>query len=108
MKVRSGFVSNSSTSSFCLYGMCFDSDEIDAIAQALGIEEKYDLAEDVATALGLQCEYGPEDEYFIGRDPGCIGDDETGSQFKNSIKKALQKALKDVNCDYHERAWRDG
>lgn len=52
MKVRTGFVSNSSSSSFCAFGRCFhldkskDIDAFDNILEALGYEETIEELKD--------------------------------------------------------------
>jgi len=84
MKMRKGFVSNSSSTSFCIYGTTVK-DELEA-----------KLPE------GLNYYYGdPNNEgaIYIGKYWSDIGDDETGRQFKESVEKALEELLgKKVEC----------
>jgi len=40
MKIRNGFVSNSSSSSFCIYGIVKEDDEIEDILKAKGVTEE--------------------------------------------------------------------
>lgn len=38
MKIRNGFVSNSSTTSFCVYGFCYDDVDFNELIQSLDLE----------------------------------------------------------------------
>jgi hypothetical protein len=94
MKIREGFVSNSSTTSFCIYGAFLeDTEEID--------EEK-------AGKLGLEIEY---DDYgiYVGKSWPSIKDDQTGGEFKKGIEDQIAKLLgKKVECETHEEASYNG
>jgi hypothetical protein len=84
MKIRTGFVSNSSTSSFCIYGSHIDGDNYD--------EEFYEKVEN----LGLECyENERSGGYFVGLSPVNLQDDETGLQFKERIKALLKQLVGD-------------
>lgn len=50
MKIRQGFVSNSSSSSFCIYGICTEESKIEAALIAKGATED-DLADGVSEYL---------------------------------------------------------
>ena len=99
MKTRQGFVSNSSTTSFCIYGAivsCSYTEDGDR-EEMWGLAEKHDLS----------CHY-PEGSsgYYIGRDWCSIGDDETGKQFKESVQKALKEMTgQEQDCATYEEAW---
>lgn len=80
MKIRSGFVSNSSSSSFCLYGISADSNDL---LRALNIEdgELLKLAEDILRGAGCNEKITAEnyhdllDEYEIDSfDPYEVGE----------------------------------
>ena len=97
MKIRQGFVSNSSTTSFCIYGAMIPSSKI---------KDMWSLAEEV----GLEC-FCPEynDGYCVGISWSSVGDDETGRQFKDRVEALVEKLVgKKVLCQTHEEAWRDG
>lgn len=93
MKVRNGFVSNSSTTSFCIYGAAITKDIADKIKAA-----KSDL--DIHRCF---------DAIYAGIEWCAIGDNETGLQFKNRIAEELKKFIDgDLNCGTIEEAWQDG
>jgi hypothetical protein len=50
------------------------------------------------------------DGFYIGRDWSSIKDDETGAQFKNSIKEEIKKILEieDVSFSTYEESFSDG
>ena len=103
MKIRQGFVSNSSTTSFCIYG-----------AMSNDISEDFedmDLYE-VCDELGIEYHQGPYgyDNGWIGIEWATIGDDETGAQFKARVEGLLFSKLgvPAEKCRTHAEAWYDG
>lgn len=97
MKIRMGFVSNSSTSSFLIYG----TDDISS--------EEYDLISDkYYKEIDYHCPY--EDHYYIGYSWDSIKDDETGKQFKDRVESKIKELLGRDNMSFgtYEEAWRDG
>lgn len=116
MKIRHGFVSNSSTTSFCIYGARVETpyDEEKEI-QAEESGEYYDSEEDMyemCEKIGLEHHsppYGDGDSY-VGLSWDSIRDDETGAQFKARVEAQLftHFRVEPCNCRTHEEAWRDG
>ena len=96
MKIRKGFVSNSSSTSFCIYGIWLEDPQ----------EDMYEVAE----GLGLfvhSDQYG--DGLYIGKSWTHIGDDETGKQFKESVQEKVDKLpIDDKKCETHEEGWYNG
>jgi hypothetical protein len=109
-----GFVSNSSTSSFCIYGTSFDFKKVKANhANDEDFNEddfRYDGIESLAEAAGLEVHHTDYD-WYVGMQWDEIGDDETGSQFKQRVKESIQKFLgssDDITLNTIEEAWYNG
>ncbi len=101
MKVRIGFVSNSSSSSFLMYGARIRESTVDSV--------------DAKDMSGLIVEYGNPDlrdydeDVYVGRSWGSVGDDETGLAFKQSIEKAIESVFgTGKTCRTMEDAWYNG
>ena len=104
MKVRQGFVSNSSSSSFLIYGSIVDDD--DPICE---LKEFINDPEGYCGKHELEC-YSPwEDEYYIGRSWDEVEDDQTGKEFKEETENKIKgiTATTDGFSTLSE-AWRDG
>jgi hypothetical protein len=115
MKVRDGFVSNSSTTSFLIYGVYFDgSEELKKALNEAGKEKIKELDDDdneIVEELGLPYYSGYESsQVYLGRSWAEIEDDETGLQFKQRVQKEIREYfnLEDENFGTHEEAFRDG
>jgi len=99
MKIRHGFVSNSSSSSFLIYGISTTTPEG---------KEDWDFI-DSAVGAGLNA-YNIDGEIYIGLEWDQVQDDETGAQFKARVKKMLTEFLGEepkVICT-ESHAWYDG
>ena len=128
MKIRQGFVSNSSSSSFCIYGANSDSSEalFDALKKAAikniaeedpdADEDEYD--DDPCGTLetlsldGMSVHFNYDDRtVYIGRELTTIGDNETGQQFKDSVidnfvkLSGLPRKQVAKECSYLEECW---
>lgn len=109
MKLRLGFISNSSSTSFCIFGVCIDTDDIDKILNLVedGDNDNYDLREE---ALEKLCDKtnltfineGESDQVFLGRNYTSIKNDETGKQFKTSVIETLKDIGITQKCETHE------
>ncbi len=119
MKIRNGFVSNSSTSSFLIYGIYTDTYEMLEKFKATGFvpedvedltEWLYEDGEDKIKEKGLSFKSSYESGCVaIGISYDEIKDDETGLQFKERIEKAIKEiAGEDIKCSACEDAWRNG
>lgn len=106
MKIRDGFVSNSSTSSFMIMGVTYNQDEI---LSTFNVEDAYDVDDKFKT---LQVEYGYDGEYIaVGLSPHQMKDTETLLHFKKRIVDELNEAglnLSISDLDWHEDAFQDG
>ena len=116
MKVRIGFVSNSSTSSFCIYGTTIETDVLQKMLMGEEWTDEdddgdhfYEKIETKVHELGL--EYDHPDSgwpYYIGISWSRIGDNETGRQFKDRVEALLEQFCGEkVECGTHEEAYHD-
>jgi len=105
MKIRTGFVSNSSTSSFMAYGTDVD---IDEVAKALGREEAevWDV-EDLLRGTRLQ--YSAIDGccILVGTHPSDADDSMTLGEFKKQVEEDIKKIFGPKPCKWIEEAWMD-
>jgi hypothetical protein len=135
MKIRNGFVSNSSSSSFMIYGTTLDSedDAKAALKKVLGdkpltdwrdqvwlkddgsaftvddLDGMYDVGEYLASELGLEFHGNGDYGYWLGASWDSIGDDETANQFKARVKDVLARGFgESVSVATHEESWYDG
>lgn len=106
MKIRNGFVSNSSSSSFLIYGV------------ELAIEsEKREGIENLAYKAKMACHQHDDGGLYLGHSWDAVRDDETGKQFKDrteaEVKKILEEAkvtadVGELKFGTHEDAWYNG
>lgn len=120
MKIRTGFVSNSSSSSFCLYGIYTDSltENKKLIQKLIETEDNINTTEEAEEVLAYDW-YSAEkilgeihcidyDGFYIGESWASIKDDETGAQFKKRVEEKLKEYFPNKQCSTFEKAWRDG
>jgi hypothetical protein len=102
MKIRNGFVSNSSSSSFCIFGIYSETKTYEALKKAVteedsteGSEEEevgdYEVVDKISEKTNLSY-HSSDDGYWLGTSWMRIGDDETGRQFKDKIIDRLTTA----------------
>lgn len=116
MKIRSGFVSNSSSSSFAIFGIEEDASTLAELLAAK--QEKKDLPEGVdpedvedevdswqvkelIEEKGLACYDDESGKLYVGLDFMSLGDDETKNQFKTRVAASLKEIFgKDFEVEY--------
>ncbi len=112
MKIRLGFVSNSSTTTFCIYGAGVDESDVRKILIEKGIAtqeglDMYGIGEFFPDeAMGdLDCIVDYEGNYtYFGRYYYSIGENETGSQFKKDVEEKMKKFFgKEIECKTIEK-----
>jgi hypothetical protein len=125
MKIRIGFVSNSSTSSFLIYGTTLEKDELQQLLIKslppesivyLGSNKDVDEIDVYETLYGILNTYGLESyrpyydsTFYIGASWSSVGLDETGRQFQERVQNGVKALLKkdDLEFDTYEEAWHD-
>jgi hypothetical protein len=117
MKIRTGFVSNSSTTSFCIYGIAIENkNKLKDAWEKLFPDnpftdnDMYDMCESISDKLKLVTHVGQEVyNHYIGKDWTSIPDDVTPREFKKEITDKLQSVFgANIKCAIHEEAYRDG
>lgn len=126
MKIRNGFVSNSSSSSFLIYGVYTDVsvpfDSFTTQAQEFLKNHKdytevegsdvfgYELMDDLFSHFKIGYDY--YEGFYVGESWSKVADNQTGKQFKDSVKEKLEEIFKS-DCDIfktlstHKEAWHD-
>ena len=99
--------SNSSTSSFLIFGTFLEDGEIENLLNISDEDQEaedfdiYVIIEDKLENSDLSYDY-PEgyDGWYIGKSWSLVGDDETGRQFKESVAKELKSIFgNDIKFD---------
>lgn len=100
MKIRTDYVSNSSSSSFMIVGEAFSDEKIYDIGKTLGFVtddedyDSYEIVEKIADKFGIQYERGIEnyyDEWCLGLHYGDMGDSETKKEFEKRVSDKLSE-----------------
>jgi len=112
MKIRCGFVSNSSSSSFLIYGAALENSQTYFKDEESVLDLLYTAVEEVGQQVCVN--HPPEDDYvYIGISWSQVKDDETGAQFKARVEKAVAEVITkvgytgEVKFSTHAEAWRD-
>ena len=110
MKIRQGFVSNSSTTSFTIYGAYITPDDAKAVVGEVKGNARWTLESKLDKGFSCEGRYDDDsDGFWVGRSWDSVRDDETGAQFKKSVEDAIEKLFgKKLPCETHEDAWYDG
>ena len=95
MKIRNGFVSNSSSSSFCILGIPLSDLGIEDLDSAIDI---IDCHENLSYESGIETYY---EDYVIGINPECIDENKTIKETKQEIANMINESL-NVNITPNE------
>lgn len=110
MKIRKGFVSNSSSSSFMMYGICVES--LDRLPRFAGKEITWQDEDDFEKQLissGLELRQ-PGESRYIGRSWCKVADNQTGAEFKKRVEELISEVtgIQNPQCSTLEMAWYNG
>jgi hypothetical protein len=111
MKIRKGFVSNSSTSSFMIYGTYFEESVFeDKYCDGNDAYDSFNTLLEKVESLGHDTNgllYEFTDDYiYVGYSWDSINDDETGKEFKNRVEKTLKYMFDEsIELDTHNEAY---
>lgn len=121
MKIRIGFVSNSSSSSYLIYGTEVPSGTLKDLAQkeaekygdGMKIYYAWDGLRDLFLGTRVTIEGRNDDIYssvYVGGDPRSMRGDETMDAFKAEIEKTIKEKLGNycLPFGWHEDGWYNG
>lgn len=113
MKIRNGFVSNSSSSSFCIYGVYplqHNIKQIDEDGEELSNSDKYDEIYTLAGKNNLECHSmdSYDDYFYVGKNLACCPDNMTMGEFKQQVKSKIEELFgpqPDTNYGIYEETY---
>lgn len=111
MKMKSEFVTNSSSASFVVIGTSILLTDLQT--EENEGQDNFDILDNLTKDTDLEYSFGcygswESDHVMVGIGYTKMGDDETLSQFKSRVKEEIKKAFgKNVEVGHIEDAWED-
>jgi len=109
MKIKCDFVTNSSSTSYCMYGKCFDKDELKEMLRVNLNEEDDDFyITDFIYELDKEIEVMDlDDSIIVGVSPDKMKENQTLKEFKMYTAEQLKKigidvTYNEINLEYGE------
>jgi hypothetical protein len=94
MKIRNGFVSNSSSSSFCIYGVSIDQEEFAALIDKDFNSDDYDVYEELNKIPAYGANDYERELVWIGEKVTSMEMDETRREFEARVEKEIKSNFK--------------
>jgi hypothetical protein len=112
VKIKSDFVTNSSSSSFVVIGSNVNIAKITPMKRGEQPDDIYELVDPLLKGTDLEwstgCEYGYDDNVMIGIGYTNMKDDETLAQFKERVKEQIKTTLGiETDVGHIEECWMD-
>lgn len=105
MRIRNGFVSNSSSSSYAIVGICEEINELkNALYKKNGeVYENYEIVDEldaIADSYDMTLSFvHNEDTIHIGSDYGDMGNDQTKFEFESEVIAQINKLYEILNMN---------
>jgi hypothetical protein len=106
MKIREGFVSNSSTTSFCIVGI--SSYDKDVESKMINLDNEFNSKDLEKNGFSFYSNPDGGDNGYLGKSILKMKENETLGQFKESVKKELIEAIPELGKDIEVGIMVDG